>query len=153
VLILVTGSRSWTDEDLVGTSLLAVRDRLAALEREPRPVALMEGEGGKADIAARRFAIEQGWKVIRRPAQWKKFGYGAGPLRNREMIADAVRLRDQHQAAVAIVGFVAWCLEEGCRYRHAYGERHPTHGTAHCLDLARRAGLDVTTVEATTSTI
>lgn len=38
-----------------------------------------------ADVLGERYAKENGYKIERHPAEWKKYGKAAGPIRNREM--------------------------------------------------------------------
>jgi len=47
---------------------------------------LIEGEARGADSMARDIALARGWEVIRVPADWVKYGRGAGPIRNQQML-------------------------------------------------------------------
>jgi len=38
-----------------------------------------------ADLLGERYAIENDWKIEKYPADWKKYGKGAGPKRNQQM--------------------------------------------------------------------
>lgn len=65
-------------------------------------------------------------EIRRRPADWRKHGRKAGPLRSAEMVAECAAERDAG-ADVEVAGF-------------PYGEARGTKG---CLKLARAAGLEV----------
>lgn len=90
--VLVTGSRQWPRERAV-----VVRDVIAAAaggDRDPGCVTVVHGacqdrEGRLlgadrwADLTAERL----GYRVERLPADWARFGRGAGMIRNRAMVA------------------------------------------------------------------
>jgi len=78
--VLVTGSRDWSDPDLV----------VAALEAEavgdPKMVVVHGGNGAGVDAIADRWATERGITVEVHPARWNEEGKRAGPLRNERMV-------------------------------------------------------------------
>lgn len=45
----------------------------------------VSGHCSGADIMGERYALEKGYKIELYPAQWKKYGNRAGPIRNRQM--------------------------------------------------------------------
>lgn len=63
------------------------------------------------------------------PAQWKKFGPGAGPIRNEAMV-----LSGGHGCAA----FVGACTKATCTQEP---QPHPSHGASGCADLAEKAGI------------
>jgi hypothetical protein len=65
-------------------------------------------------------AREKGVQVIARPADWRRYGRAAGPIRNKEMLAH------RPQLAVAFPGGT---------------------GTADMVGKAKAAGLDVVVIE------
>ena len=84
--IVVTGDREWTSLETIAaafTWLLTTRN-IAASE-----VVVVEGEARGADLGCRVVAEGMGMKVIPMPAEWKKYGRAAGPIRNQQML-------DQH---------------------------------------------------------
>lgn len=114
VRVLFAGSRYWHDPTRVAVALLgAIRWYCAAHLRpgQPAVVTLVHGRcdprmannafaawdwaithpgrgpfhGG--DWLAHHFALSQGWIVEPHPADWARHGDGAGPIRNREMVA------------------------------------------------------------------
>jgi hypothetical protein len=52
----------------------------------PRPTVIIEGEAPGADSLAREWAELRGIPVEKYPADWKKHGRAAGPLRNTLML-------------------------------------------------------------------
>lgn len=76
--LLVCGSRHWTDGDLILRELSA----LQGVE------VVIEGEAPGADTLARRAAEQLGIPVLPFPADWDRYGRGAGPRRNQQMLDD-----------------------------------------------------------------
>jgi hypothetical protein len=77
--ILVTGSRSWTDEEMI-------RNLLAAADRKEGPHTLVHGGARGADTVAGEIAQELGWTVEVHKADWERDGRAAGILRNHKMV-------------------------------------------------------------------
>jgi hypothetical protein len=75
--ILVTGSRTWTSKDIIKRALMLYNAHEVA-----------QGGALGADCLAWRAAYELGAAVKTYPADWKKHGKAAGPIRNTEMLAD-----------------------------------------------------------------
>jgi hypothetical protein len=76
VRVLVCGDRNWMDRK-------KIEDRLLKL---PVNTVVIEGEASGADSLARDVAREIGLSVLEFPADWKKHGKAAGPIRNRQML-------------------------------------------------------------------
>ena len=82
--ILVTGSRTWDDYDLVRTAL-------ASACYQNFPVTIVHGAcPSGADAIASWWVQQMGRNLAiteeRHPADWKKLGKRAGPVRNAEMV-------------------------------------------------------------------
>lgn len=75
--IIVSGDRNWDDPELIARVILLL---------DPATDTLIEGEALGADTLARIEAEKRGITVDKTPANWKKFGGAAGPIRNREML-------------------------------------------------------------------
>lgn len=75
--LLVTGSRGWTDAELI-------RRELAARYRPGTVLVSGACPRGADAIAERAWARMGGW-TERHPAQWDRYGRRAGMLRNQEM--------------------------------------------------------------------
>lgn len=76
--VLVCGSRH-----LDKGWLKRIRERF---ERLPESSVIIEGGARGADLLARTAAEDTGLDVVELPANWKKYGLPAGPIRNRKML-------------------------------------------------------------------
>jgi len=77
--ILVCGGREFREIDYLNVTLDVLRPTMAVLIHGCAP-----GADTLADLWAERNKVI----VIRFPADWKRYGRGAGPKRNAEMIKD-----------------------------------------------------------------
>ena len=71
---------------------------------------LLHGGARGADAAIGRAAQQLGWSSLVMPAQWQLHGRAAGPIRNRELLEQAVARAEAHsspgyQASVLVVAF------------------------------------------------
>lgn len=130
--VLLTGSQTWNDPDLIGFVLDSI------LRAHPDMV-LVHGdaparpEGTGADSMGRAWAIIRSVPHEPHPAQWRPNGIyhpGAGFLRNEAMV---------DSEPDTCVAFAMPCKKAKCSWR----PEHPTHGTSHCMTLARVAGIPV----------
>jgi hypothetical protein len=80
--VLVCGDRNWTDKQ-------KIKDRLSQL---PQWAIIVEGEARGADSLARECAEELGMEIEAYPANWKKYGKAAGPVRNQQMLDSGIDL-------------------------------------------------------------
>lgn len=101
--VLVTGSREWTDFDLVNRALDAALALLQVPLTEQDTVTLVHGDARGLDTLAAVVAGSRGWKVEEHPARWSEHSADcpawhfapmvlptckmAGHRRNHEMIA------------------------------------------------------------------
>jgi len=77
--VLVCGGRNYGDH-------VHVNDVLNALHAE-RPIsAIITGAASGADQLASKWAQRRGVRVDEYPADWRRFGLSAGPLRNKLML-------------------------------------------------------------------
>jgi len=76
-----------------------------------RPVHLLLHGGARgADAAIGRAAQQLGWASLVMPAQWQLHGRAAGPIRNRDLLEQAIARAEAHsspgyQASVLVVAF------------------------------------------------
>lgn len=111
--ILVTGSRTWTDEFRVRFEL-----RKAGAAYLPSSITIVHGGcPSGADAMADRFAADHNLSVERNPANWER-GRQAGFIRNAEMVRAGADL---------CLAFI----------------RQGSRGASHCADLAEKAGIPV----------
>jgi hypothetical protein len=111
---LICGSRVWTDGELILSTLRDIHAR-------ERVDVVIEGEAPGADTLARQAAEHLGIPVLAFPADWERYGRGAGPRRNQQMI-------DEGHPDIVL----------------AFSEDlNSSRGTADMVAQARRAGLPV----------
>jgi hypothetical protein len=82
--LIIAGSRS-TRHDLAIAQVKAAAS--AALTVWPEPTAILEG-GARGIDAAAKAHLSNYYPVRSYPADWDKYGKGAGPVRNRQMAQD-----------------------------------------------------------------
>ncbi len=112
--VLVSGARTWADRE-------AIRRELAKL---PAGSVVVHGDAKGADRLAGEVAVELGLTVLACPAEWHKYGRGAGLMRNKAMLAE-------HAPQLVLAFHPA--IEEA-------------RGTKHMVELARKAGVKVRVV-------
>ncbi|WP_013627348.1 DUF2493 domain-containing protein [Rubinisphaera brasiliensis] len=76
--VLITGGRNFDNHELLETTLDAVH------ASAPLSV-LIHGAANGADTLAGEWASRNGIEVVACPADWKRYGRAAGPIRNRAM--------------------------------------------------------------------
>ncbi|MFI8237623.1 SLOG family protein [Streptomyces sp. NPDC085866] len=82
--ILVTGSRTWLD---IRTLERAIFRELYEMKCAPGDAVLIHGACPTgADFLADRYAKRLGMHIARYPAEWLRYGKGAGFRRNAEMV-------------------------------------------------------------------
>ena len=76
--VLITGDRDWTDIETIRAWLSKLQDWGCTI--------IIEGGARGADKIAGSEARRMGMKVIEVPADWSRYGKGAGLIRNQEML-------------------------------------------------------------------
>ena len=71
---------------------------------------VLHGGARGADAAIGRAAAQLGWCSLAMPAQWQQHGRAAGPIRNRELLQQAIARAEAHTspgslASVLVVAF------------------------------------------------
>lgn len=113
--ILITGSREWADREAITRALVkAGRDAKV----HPQKVTVVHGGARGVDTLAGEIAAGFGCAVEVHRADWVRHGRSAGHRRNASMVALGADL---------VLAF------------HLNG----SPGTAHCMALARKAGIPV----------
>lgn len=114
--ILVTGSRDWVNRPLIELGLYAAWIRVGS----PDVAELVVGDCPTgADAIAKELWLSKGWPVDEYVALWKLLGKGAGPERNKTMVASG---------ADECVAFI----------------RNRSRGATGCAQLAHDAGIHLT---------
>lgn len=130
VTALVTGSRYWTDRDVIERALAAEETAAGWLHPGPYrftlvhgacPARMHHGQVASADHLAGSVARSRGWEVQPYPAPWGQHGLAAGRLRNQTMV-DVVAYRPGERVCI---GFPL----------------PDSRGTVDCLARARAAGI------------
>jgi hypothetical protein len=116
--VLVCGSRDWKDAVAIRKELLRL------LEDYGEDLEVIHGDCRGADRIADRIARGLGIPVTPFPAEWKRLGKRAGPLRNQRMLDTKPDL------------VVAFALRTG-----------PSRGTGDMLERARKAGVKIRYIE------
>ena len=75
--VIVAGSRDFDDYNLLRNTL----DELFP----KRDIEIVSGNARGADRLGERYADERWLNCMKFPAEWNKYGKGAGPIRNQEM--------------------------------------------------------------------
>lgn len=121
IRILITGSRTWTNRNLIGMELIQAAVELAGAYA---PIILVSGACPRgADRIAEELAEGWGWTVERHPADWTAHGKAAGFIRNQQMV---------DLGADMCLAFV----------------RDGSRGATHCGQAAERAGIPTRWFEA-----
>lgn len=128
IVILVTGSRDWSD-------YATIREALAVYHGRGYRVTVRHGECyDGADMLADRAAKELGFKTDPMPADWQKYKRAAGPKRNTAMVE-----KDPKPNLCLAFGYK--CQIKDCKENS--GKPHVSHGTRHCAGEATKAGIEV----------
>ncbi|MEV0584072.1 SLOG family protein [Nonomuraea sp. NPDC050310] len=134
--ILVTGSRTWSDEKTIDQAL---REAIPEPTSPLAEVVVVHGDCPTgADALANEWCVENAWWmehvgmtliVESHPAEWNRYGKAAGFRRNAEMVA---------LGADICLAFISRCNGRFCQRTP-----HGSHGATHTADLAEKAGIRV----------
>ena len=91
--LLVCGSRTIRDTTYIKGPTQWAKNQIEAywywnLARY-EDLTMIEGAAKGIDTIAKEYAQENGWKIEEYPAEWKKYGRGAGYIRNELMVKAA----------------------------------------------------------------
>lgn len=79
--VVICGSREFNDYEFLKEHC----DNILVSKRETHNIVIISGAARGADALGERYAEENGFKLIRIPADWDRFGKRAGFLRNKKM--------------------------------------------------------------------
>ncbi|MEO0638432.1 MAG: DUF2493 domain-containing protein [Bacteroidota bacterium] len=79
--IIIAGSRDFHDYK----RLVAICDQLLESLNAEKEIEFVSGGARGADRLGEAYARERGYPIKRFPADWKKWGKMAGPIRNQQM--------------------------------------------------------------------
>lgn len=82
--LLVCGDRKWAD----GLAIRRVLEKWLAvqLSKGDKQNTVIQGDAPGADGFAKHWAENKGLLCLSFPAEWARFGKGAGPIRNKKML-------------------------------------------------------------------
>lgn len=85
--IIIAGGRYFSDNELLKKKC----DEFLH-DKTSEEIVIISGHASGADSLGERYAQEKGFKIETYPADWKKYGRAAGPIRNEQManIANAL---------------------------------------------------------------
>ena len=82
IKIAVGGCRDYNDFDFICKSL----DEYLSNYESDDTIIILSGHCSGVDSAAEQYASLKGFETIIFPAEWKKYGRAAGPVRNKQMV-------------------------------------------------------------------
>jgi hypothetical protein len=115
IRVLVCGQRDFSDKVAFDTLMDHLSGKMGGFS------CVIEGEAKGVDTLARVWAEERGILVEKYPADWKKFGAAAGPIRNKQMLVEG-----KPDLVVAV-----------------YSNKDTSKGTRNMVDQSKKAGLEV----------
>ena len=119
LVIAARGGRdlAWPQQRIAAELLARSSGRLVHL--------VLHGGARGADAAIGRAALQLGWSSAVMPAQWERHGRAAGPIRNRELLEQAIARAVAHTSPVSIASVLVVAFPGGV-------------GTASLVQQARR---------------
>ena len=122
MIIIVTGSRNYTDSRRVREILLSITLD-SNINKED--ITMYHGGCRGADRCSEQVAKTFGWKVKTFHADWSQYGLKAGPIRNQRMVDEAINSNDKIKV-IAI-----------------HEDINNSKGTIDMINRCKKAGLDV----------
>ena len=107
-LVIVAGG----GRDLAWPVPVIARELLAHAHGRPVHLVLHGGARG-ADQAIALAADQHGWPAAALPADWRRFGRGTGPIRNRQLLEQAIRHAQSHSSSHSPVGVLVVAFPGG----------------------------------------
>jgi len=119
LVIVAGGGRdlAWPHQRVAAELLARSSGRLVHL--------LLHGGARGADAAIARAGHQLGWSSLVMPAQWQRHGRAAGPIRNRELLEQAIARAEAHTSPSCSVSVLVVAFPGGA-------------GTASLVQQARR---------------
>ena len=83
--IVVAGSRGFNNYETAKEFIITCLEK----ENLTEPISFLSGGCRGSDLLGDRYAKEYGYPVEVYPAEWNRYGRGAGPIRNERMAEEA----------------------------------------------------------------
>jgi hypothetical protein len=133
-IVLVTGSRTWTDGRAVYAALGEILEHLDGQVE----MAVMHGDcPNGADAIADLWCSIHDVEVLRRPADWRRHGKAAGHIRNGEMLAEILAAAGGDPEGTEALAFLDSCRAARCQRPRPHG----SHGTDDMMGRVKAAGI------------
>jgi hypothetical protein len=109
--LLVCGDRVWADGNSILLTLMLFKEKHGMIE-------IIEGEAKGADTFARLAGEKLDCPVHKFPAEWKKYGRGAGPIRNKQMLIEGkpdlvIAFHDQIEKSKGTLNMLNTAVQSG----------------------------------------
>jgi hypothetical protein len=119
LIILITGDRKYQDKNFIHETLSEYKNKKCLL---------IHGGCTGADTLAGIVGKELKFDIQTKPANWKKFGRAAGPIRNKEMINEVLIYKKQNITTIVLA---------------FHNDLENSKGTKNCINQAIKSGLEV----------
>lgn len=131
MIILICGSREWTDKD-------AILRELKAHNLSPETDTIIQGEARGADLLGKAAALDLGWTLDHNlfgyKARWDRYGKAAGPFRNEDMKNALLAYQAEKKGYALVLAFTP--------------DLEKSVGTRHMVRISNQAGLKVEVFDA-----
>lgn len=111
--VIIAGSRDFQDYDLLREKC----DKI--LENIQEEIWVVSGTAKGADMMGESYARERGYQIVYFPPNWRLYGRGAGPVRNREMAeyADAAIVFMKKEGSIGSQNMIDTAKSKGLKVR------------------------------------
>lgn len=83
--VIISGDRNWSNHDLENKIEWLLK-QMPKNTNGKWTVLIIHGGCRGVDMTADKIARKLGFSIVSAPANWKKYGKAAGPIRNKEML-------------------------------------------------------------------
>ena len=113
VRIIVAGGREFNDSKLF-------EEKVSEILTQYKDIEFVSGHAKGADSMAEKYASDNGIRIKVMPAEWKKYGRAAGPIRNKQMLdyaleADAVLIAFWNGVSKGTKDMISRAKEHGAK--------------------------------------
>ena len=138
---VVTGSRSWTDVEVMNQALIKTYLYLGGSLEQRGGVTLISGHADGADKMAESIWYDKVGDLW--ISRWPANMFPNPLVRNDYMLGGG----NSPLRPSLVLAFQMPCTKPSCPQRATYGVTHATHGTAYTVRKARAAGIETKVVQ------
>lgn len=121
-IILIAGDRYWTDLNCIKKAIETF---------DSKETLIVHGACQGADQIGAKVANHLNFKVQSFPADWKKYGHAAGPIRNKQMVDYMLNMKKlDKELDLQVFAF--------------HNSIETSKGTKHCIQYAKSKNIKVT---------